>query len=46
MNTKPFLFADINLVQSEAKRFQTADALFFTDFSYFICGTNSKNKHL
>lgn len=29
-------------MQSEAKRFQTADALFFTDFSYFICGANSK----
>lgn len=33
------------MVQGAAKRFQTPDALFFTVFSYFICGANSKNKH-
>ena len=29
-------------MQNEAKRFQTADALSFTDFSYFICGLIQK----
>jgi len=47
MNTKNvFILPTLILVQSEAKRFPTADALFLTDFFYFICGANSKNKHL
>ena len=39
-----FRIACINTVQSSAKQFQTLDTLLFTDFSYFICGDNSKNK--
>lgn len=45
-NMNRFLFPDINLMQTYANGFQTPDALFFTVFSYFICGANSKNKAL
>ena len=45
-NMNRFLFSDINLMQTYANGFQTLDTLFFTDFSYFICGANSKNKAL
>jgi hypothetical protein len=43
-NTNELSWSDSILKQSRAKQFQTADTLFFTNFSYFICGANSKNK--
>lgn len=39
-NTNQVLIPYINLVQGKAKGFQMPDALFFTVFSYFICGAN------
>ena len=43
-NTSELSQSDSILKQSRAKQFPMPDALFFTIFSYFICGANSKNK--